>query len=162
MASEGINTAILVIAGVLIASLLTVALLSQVSIINNVIAMTSREVRERISTSIDVIYVALNTTNNGDRYIVVFVKNIGGRGIALDEVKKVDVYVYDSNNFQLYTFDELGRPGHWNFTEVWADNVWSIGETLIIYVYNTTSYLIPFNVRITLPNSVQSEYMYSG
>jgi len=161
MASEGVNTAILVIAGIIMASMLSTALISQIGIINNVVRMSSREARDRIATSIDIIYVALNTSNS-NRHIVVFVKNIGSRDISIDEVIKIDIYVYDTDKLQLYTYSQIAYPNHWNFTEIQIDGVWRVGETLIIRIYNATDFSIPFNIRIVLPNGVQNEYIYSG
>ncbi len=160
MASTTISTAILVIAGIIMASMLSVALLSQIGIINNAIMMSSREARDRISTSIDIVHVTLNTTGS-IKYIVVFIKNIGKRDLNVNEIMKTDVYVYDTSRLRLYTYNQVGYPNHWNFTEVYVDNVWSIGETLIIKIYNTSSYSTPFTIRIVLPNGVQSEYVYS-
>ena len=155
MPSAVVSTAIVAIAGIVMASIFAVALLSQVGVIDSTFRGVSQNAINKMKTSIDIVYLTLNGS-----YFVVYVKNTGQRSISVDEIELIDVY-FGNDSMQLYVYNTTGL-GIWNYTEVSPDNTWSVGETLIIRIYNETAIEGPtYYVKIVLPNGVSDEDTYT-
>jgi archaellin len=156
-----VGTAIIVIAGVILAAMVSVALLSQMSLLDSSMRLAMKSAQNKLETSISIVLVSLNTSPTG-KYFVVFVKNTGSRAISSSELAETDVYLSDSQHTALTTYNNNGGSGRWNFTEAAPNGVWDVGETITIKVYNSTSFSIPTTVVIALPNGVRAEYTYTG
>ncbi|RLG76103.1 MAG: hypothetical protein DRO12_04745 [Thermoprotei archaeon] len=151
MVSTSISTAIITVAGVIMASMLAIALLSQVGAVDSALKVVSKNVMERMKTSIDIVQVAQNGT-----YFVVYVKNTGSRGISQSELEKTDIY-FGQDCSRLYLYNTSGL-WIWNYSETDVDGVWSPGETLIVRIYNGSSLGDPpYCIKIVLPNGVSDE-----
>jgi len=148
--SEGVTTAILVVAGVIVAALVVSAVLSQYYLVDSTIRVASWRLEDRLKTRVDIVHGAIE-----GNHFVVFAKNTGSRPIAIGEVEASDLYFGRSCE----TLYRLGSdPGSWSYEEVEVDGVWRVGETLIIRVYNSTSIgSPPYCVKLVLPNGVSSE-----
>jgi hypothetical protein len=155
MVSEGVTTAILVVAGIVIAAMVASTVISQYYMIDSTIRGASRGVEDRLRTRVEVVHGAVE----GDHFVV-FVKNTGRRVIAVSEVESADVYFGRACE----TLYRLGSgPRTWSYEELYADGVWSIGETLILRIYNGTAVgPPPYCVKIVLPNGVVSEGVIVG
>jgi archaellin len=157
-----VGTAIIVIAGVILAAMVSVALLSQMSLLDSSMRLAMKSAQNKLETSISIVLVSLNTSPTG-KYFVVFVKNTGSRAISSSELAETDVYLSDSQHTALTTYNNSGGgSGRWDFTEAVPNRVWDVGETITIKVYNSTSFSIPTTVVIALPNGVRAEYTYTG
>jgi hypothetical protein len=62
----------------------------------------------------------------------------------------------------MLVYSNNAELGKWSFIETTLDNVWSVGETVIVKVYNKTSFSIPTKIVMVLPNGVSSEYIFTG
>lgn len=159
MVSESINTAILIIAGIIVAAMVSAALITQVGVLDSAIRVSVRGAQSRIETSISIVHVALNTSSSG-RYFVVYVKNVGGRAISVNDLEKSDVYLSDSVNSRMFVYG--GGEGYWDYLQTLQDNIWSAGETIVLRVYNSTAFIPPTTVKFVLPNGISAEYTYIG
>lgn len=155
MVSEGVTTAILVVAGVVLTTLLVSTVLSQYYLVDTAIRGTARSVEDRVKTRIDIVHGAIE----GDHFVI-FAKNTGRRVISKTEIERSDLYFGKSCE----TLYRLGSgPGTWSYEEVEPDGVWSIGETLVIRVYNGTKVgPPPYCVKLILPNGVSGEGVIVG
>jgi len=156
MPSTVISTAIIMIAGVLVASIFAIAIISQVGTIDSTFKSLSRNALDKMKTSIDIVYLTVN-----DTYFVVYVKNIGQRSISINELNSTDIYFGNDTKVKLYTYGTSGS-NIWNYTETVSDKTWSTGETLIIRIYNSTSIEGPYYIKIVLPNGVSDEDTFTG
>ncbi|MCI4436981.1 MAG: hypothetical protein JHC33_09265 [Ignisphaera sp.] len=161
MASESISIAIIVIASIILAAMVSVALFAQWGVLDSSMRLMLRNAQERLETGASIAQVALNTSGT-TKYFVIYAKNTGSRALSLNEIELIDVYLKDSNKVILATYSSNGGANKWNFTETVPDNVWSVGETIIIKVYNATSLSTPVTVTLVLPNGVSAEYTYTG
>ena len=159
MVSESVNTAILVIAGVIVATMISAALITQVGVLDSAIRVSVRGAQSRIETSISIVYVALNTSSSG-RYFVIYVKNVGSRAISINDLEKSDVYLSDSAKSNMFVHGN--GVGYWNYTQTIQDNIWGAGETVVLRVYNSTAFIPPTTVKFVLPNGISTEYTYIG
>ncbi|MCC6057884.1 MAG: flagellin [Desulfurococcaceae archaeon] len=160
MVSESISTAIIVIAGVILASIVSVTLLTQVNIVSSSMRIAIRNTEDRLRTQISITFVSVNTSTT--KYFVLFVKNTGSRSISIQELTQSDIYLQDSSNVEMLIYSNNVELGKWSFTETTPDNVWSVGETITVMVYNKTSFSIPTKIVMVLPNGVSSEYIFTG
>lgn len=159
MPSTVVTVAILTVAGIIMASTLAVALLSNVGTIDSMFRVLLQNTLNKAKTSIDVVHLTLNTSNN-KYYFIIFLKNTGQRSISSTELENTDVYFGDENSVMLYPYGITGL-GVWNYSEIKNDGSWSPGETLIIRIYNTTS--LPgstYYVKVVLPNGVSDEAVF--
>lgn len=162
MVSESIGTAILVIAGIILATMISVALLTQIGVIESTMRVFIKNAQEKLQTQITITLVSLNTSPDGTKYFVIYVKNTGSRAISSQELMATDVYLRDNAVAYLLTYNSSGGLGTWNYSETTPDNTWMPGETIIINAFNSTTLSIPTRIMITLPNGVSAEYQYNG
>ncbi len=155
MVSEGITTAILVVAGIVIAAMIVSTVVSQYYVVDSTVRGASRSLEDRLKTRVEIVHGALDGV-----HFIVFAKNTGKRAIAVKEIESMDVYF----GKQCETLYRLGT-GYWtwSYEEFSADGVWSIGETLILRIRNGTAVgPPPYCVKIVLPNGVISEGVIVG
>ncbi|MEM0005392.1 MAG: hypothetical protein QXV81_03070 [Ignisphaera sp.] len=162
MASEAVSTAILIVAGVIVATAIVSAIYSQASLMSSAVRIASRISEDRIRTEVRIVHVAVNSSVDGG-YLLIFIKNIGSRGIAQEEISKSDIYIGSETCSSMYLYSPEPTQNRWSFTIVDSngDNVWSPGETLIVRVFNSTAIKPPICTRIVLPNGVGHESLSS-
>jgi hypothetical protein len=155
MVSEGVTTAILVVAGVVIAAMVVSTIISQYYVVDSTIKGASRGLEDRLKTKVEIVHGAVE----GDHFVV-FTKNTGRRAVAVKEIESMDVYF----GRRCETLYKLGTgPWTWSYEELEGDSVWSIGETLVLRIRNgTTIGPPPYCVKIVLPNGVTSEGVIVG
>jgi archaellum component FlaG (FlaF/FlaG flagellin family) len=161
MASESVGTAILVIAGVILAAMVSAALVSQANLLDSSMRLAMMNAQNRLETSISIALASLNTTDAG-KYFVIYVKNTGSRPISSAELVKTDLYLVDDQHTVLMVYSSSGGYNKWNYTEANPNGVWDVGETLVVKAFNSTSFSIPMRIVIALPNGIRAEYVYSG
>jgi archaellum component FlaG (FlaF/FlaG flagellin family) len=155
MVSEGVTTAILVVAGVVVAAMVASTIISQYYIVDSTVRGANRGLEDRLKTRVEVVHGVFE----GDHFIV-FAKNTGRRAITVKEVESIDVY-FGKNCETLYRLGS--EPWTWSYEELNGDNIWSVGETLVLRIRNgTTIGPPPYCVKIVLPNGVTSEGVIVG
>jgi archaellin len=165
MVSESINTAIIVIAGLIVASMVSAALLTQIAVLDSSMRIAVRSAQDRLQTSISIVLVSLNTTSidsQTTKYFVIYIKNVGGRSISTQEIQKSDLYLQDSSITLYMLYSQDSKPGRWSYIEAISNGSWDVGETIIVKAYNSTSLIPPVSIRFVLPNGISSEYRYVG
>ncbi|MCD6428737.1 MAG: hypothetical protein J7L12_03880 [Desulfurococcales archaeon] len=156
MPSAVVSTAILVIAGVLMASAFAVAIISQAGAIDSAFKLASQNVLDKMKTSINIIYLTVNGS-----YFVAYVKNVGQKSVSASELNMTDVYLGNDTTLKLYVYGKAGT-GIWNYTETVNDGVWEPGETIVMRIYNSTALEGPYYIKIVLPNGVSDEDTFAG
>ena len=154
--SAVVSTAILVIAGVLMASIFAVAIISQAGAIDSAFKLASQNALDKMKTSIDIIYLTVNGS-----YFVAYVKNVGQKSISASELNMTDVYLGNDTTLKLYVYGRTGTD-IWNYTETVDDGVWEPGETIVMRIYNSTALEGPYYIKVVLPNGVSDEDTFTG
>lgn len=153
MSAEGVTTALLVIAGIIVASMVIGTILTQYYVMDSVLKVSGRSLEDKLKSEIKIVH----GTPEGNHFVV-FVKNVGRKIISLNELSRTDVFFGRECEIR-YTLQE----GSWSYEETVIDGLWSIGETLIIRIYNGTSVgNPPYCVKIVLPNGVTAEATLAG
>lgn len=151
MPATSVSTAIITVAGIVVASMIAVAVISQMGFVDASLRSAARSAAMAIRTSIDIVGAAQNGT-----YFVLYVKNTGSVPISAEDLRRTDVYL-DSECARLYVYNTSGY-WVWNYTETEPDNLWKPGETLVFRVYNGTALGdFPLCARVVLPNGVRDE-----
>ena len=156
MPTAVVSTAILVIAGVIMASIFAAALISQTGAIDSAFKSASQNALNKMKTSIDIIYLTVNGS-----YFVAYVKNVGQKEISASELNMTDVYLGNDTTLKLYIYGESGTD-IWNYTETVSDGVWEPGETIVMKIYNSTALEGPYYIKVVLPNGVSDEDTFTG
>lgn len=165
MASETFVSALMLITGVVAASILIVAVLpmiwSMVGTFSSASAATDRSMRTdyKIVTT----YAKYSATAPAGATVTVWMKNIGSSRIGTSELKLADVYVGKSTDFNRATWYQSpqGRSNlAWWYTLYdiagGTTNMWDPGETLQIDTFCTSVTGIgnPVFFQFTLPSGV--------
>lgn len=162
MASEVMATAILIIAGVIAATMVISAIYSQVYTLDSLVRINTRVHEDIAKTSIKIVHISFNKTVD-QSYLVVLIKNTGLRSVTQQELTKTDVYLGTEACNMLYLYNPSQSLGGWNYilVDLDSDGLWTPGETVVIRVYNKTQLFYPICVKVVLPNGVSHEvYTY--
>ncbi len=155
MSAEGVTTALLVIAGIIVASMIIGTVLTQYYIMDSTLKVSGKSLEDKLKAEIRIVH----GTPEGNNFVV-FAKNVGRRIISLNELNSADVFFGKECEVR-YVLGAASRG--WNYEETVSDGVWSIGETLIIKIYNGTSVgNPPYCVKIVLPNGATAESTLAG
>lgn len=164
MASEAVSTAILIIAGVIVATAIASAIYSQASLMGSAMRTVLKASEDRIRTEVRIVHLAVNSSG-GISHLLVFVKNTGSRGVSSAELSRSDMYIGSStcSDAYLYSSEPVGGRPTWSFSiiDVDRDGVWSPGETAVVRIFNSTAINPPICAKIVLPNGVVHEVLYS-
>ena len=185
MASETFVSAMLLVTGVVAASILIVAVLpmiwGMVGTFGSASAATDRSMRtdfKIVTTYAKYTSVAMPPPYSGAA-ATVWMKNIGTSRIGYKEIDAADVYFGRSDNFgrgtlMVYNFTALNKNSdtaiRWNFsirdtTGGGTVGVWEPGETLEVWAffpYATSLIGQPMYFQFTLPNSVSRSIVYTA
>jgi len=158
--STTITHALLTIAAVTIASIFAFVMLTKISALNSSISQmiySNVNSMESSITIIDFYYSPLNQS------FVVFVKNTGSMDISPTFANMTDVYLGTyGQGLTLFTYSTSQSPGHWSYAKTQTDSSWKAGETIVIYIYNTTSVSPPYQVKIVMPSGLGAEMVRGG
>ena len=155
MAAGLIGEAILIIASVIVAGALAGMILSQVGVFESTIAQTTDAQQEKMLTKIKIVYASNSTDNSVD----VWVKNIGKNPIV--STTNMDIFFGVIEQGERYGYEIGSNDGTWEFTNG-PPSVWQAMNTTQINIDETslakgTTYV----VRVTTPNGVFDEYIFS-
>jgi hypothetical protein len=158
------SVAIITISTIIAASIFAGAAISQLYQFQNVFKEVSQSNQEVLSSSIRII-----GESNNFSYIVIWVKNTGRTVFRLDggtvNATYWDVFLtFPSGTFKRFPYTPGGSSECWNaqiLNDKGSIGVWEKGETLQIKVYTATISSGSYTVRITLPNGVGDEDVFS-
>ncbi|PNV78654.1 MAG: hypothetical protein C0179_08570 [Fervidicoccus sp.] len=158
--STTITHAILTIAAVTIASIFAFVMLTKISALNSSVSQMIYSNVNSMESSVTIIDFYYSSQNQS---FIVFVKNTGSMDISPSFSSMTDVYLgtYGQGSV-LYTYASSPSLGHWSYTKTQPDPSWKAGETIIIYIYNTTTVLPPYQVKVVMPNGVGAEMVRGG
>ncbi|MCD6301316.1 MAG: hypothetical protein J7L82_04520 [Staphylothermus sp.] len=147
---------IILVAAVIASAVVAATIVERVSVINDALRQSMKQQANSIMTRISIVYATYDTTVG---LFVVYAKNIGKYPvIGLD---KLNVYFGEYGKADLYVYDRDGVlvPGEWSYIEVSGSEpeVWEPGETIKIYIYNSTVVNSPFYVKIYTPSGSWTE-----
>jgi len=135
MSSETIVTAILLIAAVVAAGILTSVILPAIFTMSGTVSSSAHAADQSMRTSITIVNTYANTSN----YAQVWVKNVGTTQISLANLNSTDIWV----NYQMLPLNGLSTDG-WTYTIPGNTNsYWDPMETMQITI---KSGQIPTNV----------------
>ena len=151
---------ILLISAVVAASVFAAAFLTKMGEVKDAFVYSTKANIARVKTKITVVYA---TYNDSEGFFVVYAKNVGQYEVS--PISKIDVYFGSLGKAVLYSydFDGIFSPGEWTYIEFTGKKVdiWEIGETIEIKVYNSTTIDPPYYVKIVLPYGESVEETFS-
>lgn len=154
MASAVFTETILIISSVIVASTLSITILSQTGTFQSTFESTSENLIDVSLTKIKIIYA----TNSSSNTIQAWVKNVGITPITT--VNSTDVYFGNLGNVTRIPFDT-------DITSYWEYNtplsVWKIKDTIQINIFYDTPVMKNTNyiLKIVAPNGVTDEHIFS-
>jgi len=154
-----IVTALLVIAGVTAAALVTTTLTPIVGSSSRSIVESQKDLSVRISTDVEIVTVhSMNSTT-----VNAWVKNIGGANITQLSLSDIFIGSNDQTQFYVLSYDSTGNlaDNNWSTTKT---GPWTQGETVEISIkLNNASALIKpkiYFLRFATSNGIQSDYQF--
>jgi hypothetical protein len=158
-----IVTALLVIAGVTAAALVTTTLTPIVGNSSRSIVESQRDLSTRIQTEVEILTVHASDANN----LKVWIKSIGSANITRLEIS--DVFMGSNDKVQFYllpftaeaVFDLAGTANNWITDKT---GYWTSGETVEILIrLNNVDKLVDkktYTISFTTSNGVQTNYQF--
>lgn len=151
---------ILLIAAVIAASVFAAAFLTKIGEVKETFLYSMKTSVARVKTRVVITYA---TYDNSQRLFLIYAKNVGQYDVL--PIDKIDVYFGSLGKASLYNYDHDGvlSPGEWNYVELSGKraNVWEVGETVEIKIYNSTVVNPPYYVKIVLPYGESAEETFS-
>jgi len=151
---------ILLIAAVIAASVFAVAFLTKMSEVKETFLYSMKASVARVKTKVVIAYA---TYDSSQGLFLVYAKNVGQYDVL--PIDKIDVYFGSLGKASLYSYDYDGvfSAGEWSYVELSGKkaNVWEIGETIEIKIYNATTIDPPYYVKIVLPYGESVEETFS-
>ena len=151
--STTITHALLTIVAISLAATFATVVITRVSMVSNTLSQVLGEKVELLKTSIVIAYVY----NASQTEYVIYAKNVGQTRISV--ISDIDVYFSSADQpLVLYTYNESGGAGHWNYTELGSsDGIWQPGETIEIHVFTSAEVPPPYRVKLVLPTGYTVE-----
>lgn len=153
MASGVMTEAILIIASIVVATSIAGVVMSKVGSFESTFTATSEGQKDTMLTKLKVIYAA-NTTNT----LNIWTKNIGINPIT--SPTSMDVYFGQIGSAQLIPYSASGGTNTWKFSSLPR----MINQTNTFQIQITDNTLVKnqnYMVRITAPNGVYDDYVFS-
>ncbi len=150
-----ISEGILVIASIVLATALSGAVMSQVGVFQSAFTASTQNQKDITLTMIKVVYA----TNSSSTQINVWVKNIGVNDIT--NPTSVDVYFGKLGALRNIPYNTAGPTPYWSYSSVFAS--WQAKNTAQIIINSDTNLQkgVTYQVRITTPNGVSDDYLFS-
>ena len=151
--NEVMSEAILLIASITLASLLSVLVISKYGVFESTFGTMVNNERTTLLAKIKVVYAHDNGSS-----VVVWVKNVGS--VPIIEVSKMDVYfgVYGSASYIPYNVSSLPT---WSY-KIYNGNVWAPGLTMLITIKLSSSLTSGvYYVKVMTYEGASDEYVFS-
>ncbi len=156
-ASAVIVEALLLLTGISLAVLLSSAVMSRVSAFQNRFTSAFSEVVQSMSERLAYVY---STYNEVEGAFAVYVKNVGSYSVYGVEMSTVFFGTVGSSYYFPYCSAGV-FTGCWRFIEFNnANGIVEPAETVVIYIYNSTSVAPPYYFKLITPKGsiVESEF----
>lgn len=154
MVSSGITEGILLIASILVASGLSAVVLTKAGALNSAVTVTTEAQKDITLTKVKIVYAIGNSSSST---VKVWAKNIGSTPI--NNLDKVDVYFGKVGSTVKIPYDTAAPS--WTYSASMTQ--WQTKDTVQIDISNGSnlSASSTYIVRITMPNGVTDEYLFS-
>ena len=159
--STTIAHALLTIAAITVASAFAFAMILKTGSLTSTISQLVFSQTNELRTDLTIVEVQYDP---GLGAFVVYVKNTGLSDIPSSQLELTDVYLGTyGESLSLYLYKATGGTGYWNYTKTLSTTPsWVAGETIIMYVYNSTQVNPPYHVRVVLPGGEGAETVDGG
>jgi flagellar protein FlaG len=154
MVSAAFSEGIILIASIVVAAGLSTAVLAKVGIFQSAFTVSTENQKQITLTKIKVIYA----TNSSSTVVNAYVKNIGMRPV--DDPASVDVYFGQLGSVQRIPYNNATAP-KWVYNP--TPTVWQIKDTVRIDITtsSTLSDTVTYMLRVTTPNGISDDYIFS-
>lgn len=157
MGAGVISEAVLIIASVIVAGMITGIVMSKVGSFESYYTATSEAQKEKMLSKLEIIYVSkLNSTS-----VNVWIKNTGLSPIT--ELSLVDVYFGQIGSVDYVAYSTDSTP-QWVFAgATTTSSVWSQGETIQIVLQADSSLTTSVShlIQFTISNGVFDDHIFS-
>lgn len=152
MVSNIFTESIILISSIILATAFSGIIISKTGALESIFAATTSSQRETMLTDIKIIYV----TNTTSSTITAWVKNVGKQPIT--DLDSVDVYFGAIKSVKRIPYNTGSAPT-WIYDNT---SVWNIMDTKKITInYDTTLSSTTYMLRVTTPNGVSDDYVFS-
>lgn len=153
MPSTVVVEGLLIVAGIVAASVLAGAVINKIGAFDSSFTMAANNQKNILLTKIKIIYA----TNSEDDKADVWIKNIGASPVTNPET--MDVFFGQIGQVQRIPYD-TGTTPTWNFTE--PIDIWKKQETVEIEIFNDSTFPSnAYSVTVIAPNGVEDEHVFS-
>lgn len=158
MVSVAINEGLLLIASVIITAGITAAVFTQTGFLRSAFSMSTETQKEIALTKIQTLYAS----NSSSTVVNVWTKNIGTYPIT--GLSNVDVYFGQLGSAQRIPYNSTSSAPKWVYDgSTPITTIWPTQTTIQIDITTSSSLVknVPYDIRITTPNGVSSDYIFS-
>ncbi len=153
MPSTVIVEGLLIVAGIVAASVLAGAVINKIGAFDSSFTMSANTQKEIILTKIKVIYATNSSSTKADSWV----KNIGASPITSPD--STDVFFGKIGQVQRIPYKSVNAPT-WNFSE--PVDVWDKQETVEIEIFNDADFSSgTYSLTVSTPNGVEDEHVFS-
>jgi len=155
--SSVIVEGIILVAAIIAASVFAATFMGKVFEVKDVFAQLAKKSVERLKAKAVIVYA---TYDKNLGCFLIFAKNVGK--IPIKPINEINVYFGTLGEARPYTYSDTPTSGQWSFIEYGVENnIWELGETLELRVFNNTSVETPYYVKIILPQGGVAEEIFS-
>ncbi len=155
--STVVAEAILLIAVIVCASMFATSIIAKMIEVRQSVEVKSRDVITVTETKVVIVYTMYNDTTG---YFKVYLKNAGRMPVY--DIERFTVIFGEYGKGKLYEYSASGGLGTWNYTEYNnPNNILDIHEIICINIFNDTIIDNPCYVKITLPQGLSVEEVFS-
>lgn len=153
MASTVIVEGLLIVAGIIAASILAGAVITKIGAFDSTLTMSTKTQNEILLTKIKIIYATNSTSTQSD----VWMKNIGSSAVTSPE--SMDVFFGKIGQVQRIPYNAASNPT-WNFAQ--SVDTWDEQETVEIEITQDTMFPSgTYSVTVIAPNGVEDEHVFA-
>ena len=155
--SSVIVEGIILVAAIIAASVFAATFMGKVFEVKDVFTQLAKKNVERLKAKAVIVYA---TYDKDLGCFLIFAKNVGK--IPIKPINEINVYFGTLGEARPYTYSDTPTSGQWSFIEYSVENnIWELGETLELRVFNSTSVKTPYYIKIVLPQGGIAEEIFS-
>jgi len=155
--SSVIVEGIILVAAIIAASVFAATFMGKVFEVKDVFTQLAKKNVERLKAKAVIVYA---TYDKDLGCFLIFAKNVGK--IPIKPINEINVYFGTLGEARPYTYSDTPTSGQWSFIEYGVENnIWELGETLELRVFNSTSVKTPYYIKIVLPQGGIAEEIFS-
>ncbi|OYT56714.1 MAG: hypothetical protein B6U76_02840 [Desulfurococcales archaeon ex4484_217_2] len=155
--SSVIVEGIILVAAIIAASVFAATFMGKVFEVKDTFTQLARKNVERLKAKAVIVYA---TYDKDLGCFLIFAKNVGK--IPIKPINEINVYFGTLGEARPYMYSDTPTSGQWSFIEYGVENnIWELGETLELRVFNSTSVKTPYYIKIVLPQGGIAEEIFS-